>query len=40
MALLEERLEGQQLQDEVAEFFSLFYRSVNSPARLLPAAIN
>ncbi len=35
MALLEERLAGQQLQDEVAEFFSLFYRSANSPTSLL-----
>ena len=35
MALLEDRLQGQQLQDEVAEFFSLFYRSVNSPTSLL-----
>ena len=40
MALLEERLDGQQLQDEVAEFFSLFYRSVDSPAHLLRAVVN
>ena len=38
MALLEDRLQGQQLQDEVAEFFSLFYRSVNSPISLLAQA--
>ena len=35
MALLEDRLTGQQLQDEVAEFFALFYRSESSSARLL-----
>jgi len=35
MALLEDRLTGQQLQDEVAEFFTLFYRSETSPERLL-----
>lgn len=40
MALLEERLQGQQLQDEVAEFFSLFYRSANSPIPLLAKAIS
>lgn len=38
MALLENRLSGAQLQAEVAEFFSLFYRSVDSPVRLLSAA--
>lgn len=35
MALLEERLTGPQLQAEVAEFFTLFYRSSHSPAELL-----
>lgn len=35
MALLEDRLTGPQLQDEVAEFFTLFYRSETSPAPLL-----
>lgn len=38
MALLEDRLSGAQLHAEVAEFFSLFYRSVESPIRLLPTA--
>lgn len=37
MALLEGRLDGPQLKQEVAEFFSLFYRSPNSSARLLSA---
>ena len=35
MALLEGRLAGEQLQDEVAEFFSLFYRSANNSVSLL-----
>src|SRR5690554_936288 len=37
MALLEQRLDGPQLQAEVAEFFQLFYRSPSSPAQLLPS---
>lgn len=40
MALLEERLQGQQLQDEVAEFFNLFYRSVNNPVSLLAKTVS
>lgn len=35
MALLENRLTGSQLQEEVAEFFKLFYRSPLSPKSLL-----
>lgn len=39
MALLEQRLDGPQLQAEVAEFFQLFYRSPSSPAQLLPSFV-
>lgn len=35
MALLENRLSGPQLQEEVTEFFTLFYRSPTSPINLL-----
>lgn len=37
MALLEGRLDGPQLKQEVAEFFNLFYRSPNSSMNLFSA---